>query len=281
MSSTTNASSALTAQVLKDARVGTFTSLVTTKKGTEKGKGTDKKRYGNDRVQVVIFTGFNYPRLVVRSLNALNGVTDAQILAEDLTREQDKCRNSGGDASAIAAVTARFTEADVVAARAELVESFTKTSEGTNESTTDAVYEPLVVDGETVKGCRVYRCKRLTGAEGECHCRACTGDEKAPREGTVYLQGLQIWSKVLTPAENGPVPPANSAAKTIAKDALRGHCPIRRYVSYPLEPRPTDAEEAKKWVGWELHAGGTAVLEATEKGFCVTDDILSVIEKSA
>jgi len=248
---TTNSSSALTAQVLADARVGTFTGLVTTKVGFEKGKGADKKRYGDDTVHTVIFTGFNYGRLVARSLEALKDVTDAQIVAKE--------------------TKGRFTEADVALARAELVESFEKTLAGTNESTTDDVFEPLVVDGETVKGARVYRCKRVSGVDGECHCRDCTGNDKAPKDGTVYLTGLQIWSKVLVPAVNGSGPEVNSSAKTLAKDALRGVCPVRKFVQYRLE----------KGGNWSLHAGGTAALEATDKGFLVTDSILDVIERSA
>lgn len=252
----TNAHSALTARVLADARVGTFTGLITRKVGVERGRGADRKVYGDDLVHTVIFTGFSYTNLVRRSLEALKGVTDAEVVAKDAIR-------NGG--------TARFTEADVAAARAELVESFEKTLAGTNESTTDAVYEPLVVDGETVKGARVYRCKRLVGADGGCQCRDCSGDARAPKDGTIYLQGLAVWSTVLEAAPNGPAPEPNSSPKTLAKEALRKHCPIRKYVSYRLE----------KGGNWMLRAGGTAALEATTKGFVVTDEILSAIEKNS
>jgi len=251
----TNAHSALTARVLADARVGTFTGLITRKVGVERGRGADRKVYGDDLVHTVIFTGFSYTNLVRRSLEALKGVTDAEVVAKDAIRNG----------------TARFTEADVAAARAELVESFEKTLAGTNESTTDAVYEPLVVDGETVKGARVYRCKRQAGAEGECHCRDCAGDARAPKDGTIYLQGLAVWSTVLEAAPNGPAPEPNSSPKTLAKEALRKHCPIRKYVSYRLEPKGS----------WSLRAGGTAAVEATSKGFVVTDAILDVIERNA
>jgi len=290
----TNASSALTARVMADARVGTFTSLVTKLKGAERGKGPDRKTYGDDEVLVTIFTGFNYSRLCERSLKALDTVTDAEIVADDLAREQ-KCireRLTADGATqadidgAVAAVTARFTEADVAMARAELVESLTLSRDGENESTTDAVYEPLIVDGETVKGCRVYRCKQKIGAPGECHCRECSGwtpdskGKKPPMDGTIYVQGLQVWKKVLTPAPNGAVPAANSSSKTLAKKVLRDHCPIRRYTSYALEPKPQDPKELERWYGWSLHAGGTATLEATEKGFVVTEEILSIVEKA-
>ena len=47
------------------------------------------------------------------------------------------------------AVSCPVTRADFDAARAELLDSFDKTLAGTNESTTDHVYEPLTVNGET------------------------------------------------------------------------------------------------------------------------------------
>jgi hypothetical protein len=138
-----------------------------------------------------------------------------------------------------------------------LSESFKRTIEGTNVSTTDAVYEPLVADGELVKGGRVYRCKVATGATGDCHCYACTGNEKAPKDGTIYLQGLQIWKKVITPAANGPMPEPKSSLNTIIKNVMRKACPVSRYVSYALE------------VGekWSLKAGGAGTLEASAVGF--------------
>jgi hypothetical protein len=70
-----------------------------------------------------------------------------------------------------------LTAAVVAEARVEVEESFNKTLAGTNESTTEHVYEPLVNDGETVQGARVYKCAASQGVK--CHCRACTGDEKA------------------------------------------------------------------------------------------------------
>ena len=250
----TNANSPLTAAVLAKAHVGRFTSILIQKRGEERGKGPDRKVYGDDTVYVVVITGFNYPRLVQRSLTALDGVLDSEIV----------------EGAAATGIT--LTEKDVADARAEMKASFESTLAGTNESTTEDVFEPLVADGETVQGCKVYRCKRKSGAEGDCHCRECTGwtpdmkGRKPPLDGTIHVTGLQVWKKVLVPAANGPVPEPKSSAKTIAKNLLREHCPIRRFVQYALEPG----------ANWSLHAGGSAALEATEKGFIVSDDILSV-----
>lgn len=274
MSHATNASSILTAAILAKSKTGSFTGLVIRKKGEEKGKGPDRKLYGDDQVHVNIITGFDYLRLVKRSLKALDAVTDAQVVENDVKYQQKLAKDAGKSDDDVAAVTARFTEADVAVARAEMIESFNKTLAGTNESTTDDVFEPLVVDNETVKGSKVYRCKRKAGKDGECYCRECSGwtpdtkGRKPPVDGSIYLTGLKIFEKVLEPAKNGPVPPANSSAKTLAKDALRHVCPIRRFVQFVLEPRGE----------WMLHAGGTAALEATDRGFCVTDEVISLLD---
>lgn len=68
----TNSNNTLLAGVLGDAKLGTFTSLEITKKGDIRGRGVDKKQYGNDRVRVVILTGFKYDTLLERSLSALD-----------------------------------------------------------------------------------------------------------------------------------------------------------------------------------------------------------------
>lgn len=249
----TNANSKLLASILADARIGTFTGLVTTKVGkTVKGV-----TYGNDRVHTVIFTGFNYGRLVMRSLAQLGAIETETVIAKAAKRGHT------------------ITEADVEQAREELRESFQKSVAGENESTTSHVFDPLVVDGETVTGARVYKCVAETHDENgevrECRCRTCTGDEKAPLSGTIYLTGLRIHSTVLEASVNGPIPPVKSAPKTIAKDTMRDILPIGRFVQYRLEPG-TD---------FILRAGGTAVAEATQKGFVVTDEIVDVLQRAA
>ena len=253
----TNSNSILLGAILKDARVGTFTGLITTKKGVERGKGADRKVFGNDRVHVTILTGFSYMNLVKRSLTALESIDPADF------HEIHEAKQ------ALKGESPRFTREDVVEAIAELKESFGRTLDGTSESTTEHVYEPLMVDGETVRGARVYKC--VAGTDVACHCRECTGDAKAPLPGTIYLQGLKIHETVIEPAVNGPAPAVNSAPKTLAKDAVRATLPVRRYVSYALEPG-TD---------FFLRAGGTAAVEAEKRGFLVTDEIFDVIKRSA
>ena len=253
----TNANSKILAVLLADAKVGTFTGLITTKKGDTRGRGADKKLYGNDQVHVVILTGFRYENLIQKSLDGLEGVTVDSVI--------EACAKRGQT----------VTAEDVILAKTELQESFTKTLEGTSTSTTDHVYDTLTVDGEKVRGSRVYKCVAGTpnedGVPYVCKCRGCTGEEKAPLDGTIYLQGLQIFSQILTPAPNGPIPASNSAPKTVAKDEIRSQLPISRYVSYSLE----------KGTDFILNAGGTAAVKATQDGFIVTDEIVDILKKVA
>ena len=254
--STSNATSINTAVALAAANKGTFTSLVITKQGTLVGGVL----YGDDTVCTVIVSGFRYERLVQRSLDKLNGLT-----ADDLAVTINNL--SGMDGRGKAALARPVTVADAEAARDELAASFAATLAGTNESTTDHVYDPLVVDGERVRGSKVYKC--VAGdPEHDCRCRNCTGDARAPVPGQINLSGLAIGTVVLTPAVNGPAPAPKSGAKTVAKDALRRLLPISRYVSYRLDP--TDN-------GWILKAGGSAARQAKSAGVAVKDSAMEAL----
>ena len=248
---TTNANSDLTATVLSAAKLGTFTGLVTTKKGEKRGGVI----CDNDKVHVVIYTGFKYEGLVERSLIALEGLSDQDILDE---------ANSKG---LVDGKGSPLTLADVEEARAELKASFRRTLDSQMESTstTSHVYDGLTVCNEKVRGGRVYKCQ---GTE-KCRCRACTGDSRAPLDGTIYLQGLKIWEQVIEPAENRK-PPVKSKAKVVAKNLLKSKLPVSRYVSYALEPGGE----------WILRAGGTAQIEATVKGFVMNEDLWAVLKKA-
>ena len=173
-----NALSLANAAALANANKGTFTSLLTTKQGTEKGGVV----YGDDTVLTVIVTGFRYDRLVQRSLDKVAGMTDA-----DLARLIDG--KVGMDGRGKSATERAVTLADAQAARDELVASFMETLNGTNEATTDHVYEPLVVTdengaSETVRGARVYKC-----VAGTAHRHACIHARKAPHADTNLAPG--------------------------------------------------------------------------------------------
>jgi len=252
-----NANSNLISALLADARVGTFTGLVTTKRGVERGRGANRKRYGDDTVHVCIFTGFKYTGLCQRSLDMLTDIADAEIVAE-ATKRGIKGWNGRGKA----AVEVDITLADVAAARAELEESLQKSIEGTNESTTDDVFEPLVHNGETVRGARVYK--------GQTPASKAAGKAPAAKEGTIYLQGLKVSSRVIEAAPNGPAPASKSAPKSVAKRLLRGRLPISKYVSYRLQPGDD----------FLLRAGGTAMVEAEKDGIRFTPEVQDAIKRA-
>lgn len=251
----TNSTNAALAETLAKARHGTFTGLIIKQKGEEKGKGADRKVYGDDEVHVVIVTGFRYGRLVERSLAVLGTVSDADIVAEATAKGLT-------DAKTGAAVTIR----DVIEARVELTRSLAESVAGLNEGTSDHVYDPLVVDGENVAGCRLYKC--VAGSGTKCHCQTCNPtNPRAPIPGSINLSGLMIGRKVLTPAANGPVPPAASSAKTHAKNLLRKRLPISRYVSYTLPPKGD----------YLLRAGGAAAVLADQNGVTVAAEVLDEV----
>lgn len=245
---TTNAAETSLATFLADARVGTFTGLITRKAGVERGSKDAKVRYGDDEVHVCIFTGFNYTALVQRSLDALDGIDLGALMSSAQAKGLKGWVGRGKNA-----VETDLTAQDFEDAAEELRDSFQATLDGTNESTTDAVFEPLVVDGETVRGCRVYK--------GQTDAAIERGDKAPATPGTVYLQGLQVSSRVVTPAPNGPVPASQSAPKTIAKDMIRRTLPISRYVSYKLEPGGD----------YILRAGGAAIAQAEKSGVITTE----------
>lgn len=206
---------------------GRLASLTIRKVGKEKGRGENRQRYGDDLVQVMIVTGFRYDRLVARSLEMLHARMQSPGALEALT--------------SLGAVTVAkgnpVTEADYHAAYDALVASYQRTLAGENQSTSAHVFEPLVVDGQRLPGCKVY-----TG-EGD------PDDPRTPVPGQVNLSGIFVSQRVITPAPNGPVPPPASKAVTVAKGILTRDLPVSRYVSYRLEP-------GKEYT---LRAGGAAL----------------------
>jgi len=246
----TNATNASLAADLADSKKGTFTGLIIRKKGVERGPKGNKVRYGDDLVHAVIITGFKYMGLVNRSLTKLEAMTDADLNAL-VARTYTGWTGRGAKAAQVA-----VTRADFDAARDALVDSFNKTLAGTNTATTDHVYDPLVVDGEAVRGCRIY----LGNPNGD--------DAETP--GTIYLQGLQIGSKVLDPATNGPKPASKSKGEVVAKGVLRSMLPVSRYVSYALAPNGE----------WALNVGAGAAAAADAEGITLNEDRVKSVREA-
>lgn len=267
----TNASNTALVATLADARVGTFSGLVARKVGKVVG-GKNGKRHGDDLVHVTLVTGFRYGGLLQRSVLALDAMADAildGLVALGHTGFVRVWKKSAkvGDLRAVCAgmglddtgskadlvarldavapggmVERPLTRADFDAARASLRADLQGSINGTAVDVNEHVYEPLVVDGETVRGCRVY----VGNPNGP--------DASAP--GTVYLQGLKVGETVLEAAENGPIPASKSKPESVAKRILRSRLPIGRYVSYRLAPES----------GFILRAGGAAAKAADKDG---------------
>ncbi len=267
----TNASNTALVSTLSDARVGTFSGVVIRKKGKVVG-GKSGKRHGDDLVHVTLVTGFKYGSLVERSADRLDAMTDTEV--NDLVamgqtgfvrvwKKSAKvadlravCASMGladtgskadlvGRLDAVAPggmVERPLTRADYDAARTALRADLQGSIDGTAVDVNENVYEPLTVDGETVRGCRVY----VGNPSGE----------HASAPGTVYLQGLKVGETVLEAAENGPIPASKSKPESVAKRILRGRLPVGRYVSYALTPDS----------GFILRAGGAAAKAADKDG---------------
>jgi hypothetical protein len=238
-----NATSITTAAALADAAPGRFRGLIIRKQGVTRGRGAAKQRYGDDLVHVIIFGGFKYDRLVARSREMLQAMNPADIVAEFATKGITD--GKGGP----------IRLADVCKAVADLDVSFEKTLAGTNSSTTEHVYEQLVVDGEAVRGGKVYRCV-ASDPNHACKCRDCTGDAKAPVDGQVNIAGLKIGETIIDASANGPIPSSKSRADVVAKRVIRSRLPVGRYVSYRLEAGGD----------WILRVGPDAATAATKDG---------------
>lgn len=275
----TNANLPALAETLSSARKG-FTGLIVKKAGVVRGGKNNPVVYGDDTVHAVIVTGFKYPSLVERSLARAEALSEADLDAvvarglmgwERVWKKSAKvgdlravCAELGLDDSGIKKdLVARLevavpggmrqvavSRADVDQALVDVKADLQRFIDGDTEPSNAHVFEPLVVEGQKVRGARVY-----VGPSEE-------GVEPAAEVGTVYLQGLIIGSKVLSPAANGPAPKSKSGAVQVAKKAIRGMLPVSRYVSYKLE----------KGGDWILNIGGVAAQAADRDGVKVDSD---------
>lgn len=208
----TNANSTLTAAALSDADKDALTRVITRKKGIARGKGDNRKVYGDDLVEVLIVTGFDYHEVVEKSWNELKDIDINDVVGE-LSGRVDGSGNP-------------ITRDDIGAAMRELQDSFSASLDGRNNSSTEGNFETLEVDGQKVRAVKVYKGKKQ-------------GQKRATEglvPGTIYIHGLKLSEKILEPAANGPKPKASSSAKTIAKRFVRGKLSVGSYVSYELPP---------------------------------------------
>lgn len=208
---------------------GTLISLMVRKKGCTRGPASKRVIYGDDFVHVLLWTGFHYAALVQRSHKKLHELWGKGNFVSTLLAEVHKTGYM------------EATVKDSAEAIQETDEALLKVINGVlnqpeDDSGTDVpeiaeddpkpVWEPLKVDGVTVLGAKVYI------GEGD------KDNPRAPVPGMIYLDGVKLGEKVLTPAANGPWKPKKKA-KTVAKDILRSWLPVGLYARYCLNPEQT------------------------------------------
>jgi hypothetical protein len=223
VSNSTHGMAASTLAEIGSLDQGTLCFLEVRKKGTSRGRGDAKVVYGDDMVAVLVWTGFSYEALVRRSIKKLEGMEDLHktLLAE------------AGKADPF------VTLEDVCAAVQELRTSLHRVISEPSGRTTfeedlkDPVWEPLVVDEIKVRGSKVYVGK------------ARPEDSRAPKPGTIYVDGVKLGQLVLQAAPNGHWK-RNRKPKTVVKDILRDMLPVGLYVRYALEPERVQAVKVGK-----------------------------------
>lgn len=224
VSNSTHGMAASTLAEIGSLDQGTLCYLMVQKKGTTRGKGDAKMVYGDDTVSVLVWTGFSYEALVRRSVKKLEQMED---LHKTLLAEAQK-------------VDPFVTLEDVCAAVQELRTSLHRViSEPSgrvsveDEIEKDPIWEPLVVDDIKVRGSKVYVGK------------ARPDDPRAPKPGTIYVDGVKLGQKVVAPAPNGHWE-TKRKAKTVVKDVLKDMLPVGLYVRYALEPERVQAVKVGK-----------------------------------
>lgn len=209
---TTHGMAASTLAGIGSLNQGTLVMLDVKKKGTRRGKGPGKKVYGDDRVKVLVWSGFSYKALVERSIKKLGSY---EGIHSDLLGDAEKTDPS---------VTIEDVCVAVQEVRSSLLRVVSEPS-GRVEPTggKPPIWEPLNVDGILVRGSKVY-----CGEEN-------LKDPRAPKPGTIYIDGVKLGEVVIEPAENGQWE-AKSKPKTVVKHLLSKMLPTGLYVRYALEP---------------------------------------------
>jgi hypothetical protein len=252
---TTNANSASLAAAIRDSRSALCASIMSVlqeKRGVTRlapgeKRGGLKVQMGNDVVRATFVGGSSYMNLTRKDDGVLDSITDAML---DTFTAEGLMAWSGRGAKA---VQVPVTRQDFVDALAEMKVSVAKTLAGTNTSTTDHVYESLVVDGKTIRGYRVY-----VGPQN--------GAAPKSTPGTIYVQGLFLGQTVITPAQYAK-PASKSSGKSVAKRRIKRLLPSRRYVQYALEPGQD----------FILNLGAEAVSASDAAGITVDPDAVAEI----
>jgi len=247
----TDTAAATVLQELTEMDQGTLFSALVQKMGQSRGPKGAKVIYGDDRVQVLIWTGFSNQALIERSQKMLN-------------REIQR----GGYIERLARATLEEHEdtkiSDVCEAMQETRDWFRRVLawpdlfEPNFSRDQISVWEPLTVEGVRVRGARVY-----TGQGNK-------EDPRAPVPGSIYVSGVKLGEMVITPAANGPWRP-DSKPKTVAKALLKKSLPVGLYCQYRLDPERV----------MNLAVGKKAAKAAKAEGVSIDPDALRSLFKIA
>lgn len=204
-----------------------FVGFATRLAGAVQGAGALKMRRGDHVMEYTLVTGFSYINMVERSAKTLKAaMSSPTFVAEMVEALAAAGQVDEGTGAAITATDLIDACTGTASGRKGLLTGYEQTLAGTNESTSEHVYEPLSVDGADIAGCKVY-----TGAGNAT-------DPKAPVPGTVYLAGVIIASKCVEKSANGDKLASKSGAVAVAKSFLEKHLDLSasRYRTFRLLP---------------------------------------------
>jgi len=180
--------------------------VVTTKKGKVTGRGSEKKRRGADRVAAIVKIGVDYTTLVKDSKELCEAEGFAEKVFEAITKKGVTFGKNGETP----------TLEDCEIAVAETIAGFEKTlNPDPNATTRVDPYKPLVWEGETIRGIKVY-----------------DGDG-AGDVGDIHVYGLIEDKKTLVADEAIPASVPRKGT-TAVKPYIRRMLPIARWVQYTL-----------------------------------------------
>jgi hypothetical protein len=176
-------------------------------------------------MEYTLLTGFSYMNMVRRSARMLQeALLSPYFVGEVVALLAETVDEQTGEP---------INDTDVLDAifgtergRKGLLTAYSETLAESNTSSNDHVYEPLMVDGEEVSGCKVY-----TG-EGD------PTDPKAPVPGTMYLKGVEISSRCVEKSPNGDKILSKRGAVALAKDFIEARLalPASTYRTFRLLP---------------------------------------------
>lgn len=207
----TNPTASILGEINKYGKDGTLLFFQTRKKGVTRGRGPDKKVYGNDLVQVLLWTGFDYLQLLQRSAQKLAELQSRDSLITDLT---NACVAAGHTevTTTLAAHAIQNIQADLWVCMGSVRRM--------DRVRFDRAWEPLMVEGKRVPLCSVY--------QGPA-------ESTRPVPGHIYVQGLKLGEKVLEKAPNGPWQ-AQMSPQNQARVMLLSWLPKGLYSQYILDP---------------------------------------------